>query len=280
MYNRIKNALINPKGLAEYIKDKFIITALYIIIFSMLLSVPYIASLKNIDTSMIRNFRESVKIDQVVEYKIENHQLVSLNGDNPVYEFPMESINPLLKTYVIIAKELDQSILDKHSFDYILYYGETGVSLYLANKKEATFLAEYQYDADLSGLSTGEATATQAFYGMAGYYTNQHRGIIYGVGIPLIVIYSFTQLMFVLVLVTLLNRIVHRRLKVSFGKCMKLSIYALLPVVVCLMFSLFLSGTVFGSIIYLGGFVTTTIFSSVAIIEYARQNLVNQSEEQ
>ena len=115
---------------------------------------------------------------------------------------------------------------------------------------------------------------------MAGYYVNQHKGIIYGVGIPLIMVYAFSQLMFVLLLVSLLNRIVHRRLKVNFGKCMKLSIYALLPVVVCLMFSLFLSGTVFGSIIYLGGFVTTVIFSSVAIIEYARSNYNNQSEEQ
>ena len=280
MYKRIKNAIMNPKGLAEYANDKLIIAIVYLIIFTMLLSVPYIASLRNLDTALIRNFRESVTINEVVEYKIENHQLVSLNGDNPIYEFTMESINPLFKTYLIIGKELDQETLDKHQLDYVLYYGEKGVTLFLAGQSIGTFLAEYQYDANLTGLKDNEPVAMQAFYGMAGYYINQHWGIIYGVGIPLIMIYAFSQVMFVLLLVSLLNRIVHRRLKVNFGKCMKISIYALLPVVVCLMFSLFLSGTVFGSLIYLGGFVITVIFSSVAIIEYARNNFEQPSEEQ
>lgn len=280
MYQRIKNAIMNPKGLADYIKDKIIITILYIFIFVILLSVPYIATLKNLDISLVRNFRESVEINQTIEYKIENHQLVSLNGDNPLYEFQMESINPLLKTYLVIGANLDEETLSKHSLDYVLYYGEKGVSLYLPSNSSPTFLAEYQYDADLTGLSTNDSAAVQAFYGMASYYVNQHWGIIYGFGIPLIMLYALSQLMFVLLLVTLLNRIVHRRLGVSFGKCMKLSIYALLPVVVCLMFSLFLSGTILGSLVYFAGFVTTVIFSSVAINEYARNNFTQQSEEQ
>ena len=280
MYQRIKSAIMNPKGLADYIKDKIIITILYIFIFVILLSVPYIATLKNLDISLVRNFRESVEINQTIEYKIENHQLVSLNGDNPLYEFQMESINPLLKTYLIIGANLDEETLSKHSLDYVLYYGEKGVSLYLPSNSSPTFLAEYQYDADLTGLNTNDSAAVQAFYGMASYYVNQHWGIIYGFGIPLIMLYALTQLMFVLLLVTLLNRIVHRCLGVSFGKCMKLSIYALLPVVVCLMFSLFLSGTILGSLVYFAGFVTTVIFSSVAINEYARNNFTQQSEEQ
>lgn len=278
MYQRLKASLINPKSLVNYVKDKFIIVLCYILIFALLFAVPYIASIKNLGTSLVRKYKQTFPISEVIEYKIENKQLVKTGEFEKTYYFGYNTNNPFFKLSLVISNSISEEFKNEHKNDFLIIYTADGVYFSDDIKSGTIKICDYEKDADLALLKDNDTDASNAFYGLIDSYVNNHKGIIYGFGIPLIYLYSITEFMFLAMMITLLSLLVYRRHHLGFGNILKMVIYSMLPQTIGLMFSLFLYGTTIGALLSDVGFIISVIYAIMALNQLARNKIIQEIE--
>lgn len=278
MYQRLKASLVNPRNIALYVKDKFITTLCYVLIFTLLFAVPYVASIKNLGTSLIRKYKETFPITEVIDYKIENKQLVSTSGVDKLYCYKLENNNPFLKLALVIGNNLTDEFKNEHKNDFLIIYTIDGVYFSDDIKSGMIKICDYENDADLALLKDNDINTSNAFYGLIDGYVNSHKGIIYGIGIPLIIIYSLSQFMFLAMLITIFSVLVYRRQNLGFATILRIVIYSMLPQTLGLMFSLFLYGTTVGAILSDVGFIVTVIFAIMAMNQTIKNKIINEIE--
>ena len=81
MYQRIKNSLIEPKKIANYVNDKFWKLILYIVVLSLLLLIPKISEVRYLSSDVKSAIRDNVQITDEVEYIIKDNQLQPINSE-------------------------------------------------------------------------------------------------------------------------------------------------------------------------------------------------------
>lgn len=255
MYQRLKAALIRPKDNAKYVNDKFGKIFIYLLIYLLLFTVPYVPIFINFSSRVSSQLRSSVKFTEEITYQIKDNQLVSTTEEKNTFKLSVDS-SSINDVYLVIGPNVETN-----NNDLIIHFDEDGI--YLSNMgiiSKYRLLTYEGLDIDLTKLDKGDAETISAFFGIVKTYINMHLGLVYGIGIPAILIMNAFWVAFMSLLIALMGFLAFRMNGLKFKESYKIATLSLAPAAICFMFSIILSSTGFGSLFYWVGFIITTVF--------------------
>lgn len=280
MYQRIKACLLFPKQVAQYINDKIGVVLIYLLIFSLLYMLPFISIISHLNGSVKSMFREGLNKSELIEYRIENSQLVDATGNNKTHYINLSnSDDQMYNTYLVIGSNIDLNVIGLHEMVLIIQMDSDGIYLLTTQINQKIKLVDYVKDVDLTKIYEDDH---QTFIDVLSYvdiYLNANKGIIYGVGIPIIFIYSVIQLLITALMSAVILFLVYARYQIKFRYMYKLALYCQLPTIIGFLFSIIFGGVV-GSLLNNIGFIVSTVYVVIALNHVIRANILKQIEEQ
>ena len=282
MYQRIKNSLLNPKDIAKYAYDKFYVIVLYMLIFVLLLSVPGIARLKKLGSELATQFRENVVIDKDIHYYIRDGKLIDISVDqsSPTYYFSFKNGSQFSGMLLVIGENIDVKKLGMTPM--VFYYTTDGFYVGAPNGNDLIKFKVMDYtneDIDLSLLNDNDMNTQSKFFGMLKTYVLNNMGMVYGIGIPSILLGAFFEIISNVFVIALVGYMFNKKLGLKFGKSMKLGIFCSLPMVLGTLFENVLGNGAIGVVLYYVGFFATIAFYVISsrwhLVEINAKNSLN-----
>lgn len=279
MYQRIKASLMNPKKIVDYLNDKFYITVIYVIVFALLFSLPYLLIMKDFGSSVKSTMAKSLKNADEIEYVIENGKLVSLIEENKTHiiKFDKTSLNNFT---LVIGDNLDSIEKDITNPTLIIQYANDGIyfcqsALLTAKTKLIDYTDSF---VDLRLINDGNLDSINGMLKYVDLFIDQYKVIIYSIGIPTVLVYSAMEILFTTLMSTVLLLIFFGRNGIKFGQIFKVTLYCSLPTVVGLLLTMLFSSWPIAGIFNHIGFCATTCFAIIAINELNKRNILKKNE--
>lgn len=280
MYQRLKACLLFPKRLANYINDRIGIMLIYLLIFSLLYMLPFISIIGNINGSVKSMFREGLNKCELIEYRIEDGQLVDIYGNNKSHYIKLSTTDEqMYNSYLVIGSTIDLNQIGLNEIVLIIQMDKDGIYLLTTQIDQKIKLMDYDKDVDLSKIYEDDH---QTFVDVLSYidtYLDTNKGIIYGVGIPILFIYSVIQILITALMSSVILFLVYAKYQIKFRYMYKLALYSQLPTIIGFLFSIIFGGTI-GSLFNNLGFIISTIYVVIALNQVIRKNIIQQIEEQ
>lgn len=280
MYQRLKACLLFPKRLSNYVNDKIGIVLIYLLIFSLLYMLPFISVISNVNSSIKSMFRDALNKSEVIEYKIEEGKLVDIGGNNKTHYLSLtNSDEKTYNTYLVIGNTIDLNEIGLKDLVLIIHMDHDGIYLLTTQVNQKFKLLEYNKNVDLSKLYDDDH---QTFVDLLSYvdtYIETNKGILYGVGIPILFIYSAMQLLITALMSAVILYLVYSKYQIKFKYMYKLSLYSQLPTIIGFLFSIIFASSL-GSLFNNIGFIVSTIFVVIALNELIKKNILQQIQEQ
>lgn len=259
MYNRIKNLLISPRGIADYVNEKWWKTAIQVFILMIIFAFPTIISTMNsnyVDSSFSNEIVTQIKSSETIYAKIEQNKLTSELDSIKVNYISTSIIQSAFKINVEIIFNPDgctifdgskikneQSLVllfdnDKIQLGQLVKYVPTGSEVENAYENSVAFIpiAYGTYDefklegTDFSKIkSLDDSEISLLFNEIANtflrFFKSEYKIII----IIVLFLSCILDYMISVLFVSCLEKIVYRRLNVKFGKIFKIVLLCSTP---------------------------------------------------
>ncbi len=269
MYSRIRDGLLSPSSIVDYIKDKWYKPFFQIILYALLLTIPTVISILTYEGL---NYDQKMEIRKAfdgeeIPFSIVDGKLVSTKGDDFVYE------NELLEIYKVVISTNENSGKEI-SENYTIVFREeaillsfAGVEMKIANYNDIDKLKNFE----LSLL--GDYNNTNEWNDVFAVCNDVVKSYINFAALS-ISFSAFIQNVMVILIIALIISMsfVFRFSKLlKFSAMYKMSIYYTAPFVIgCLLSSLFNLG-----ILYYIGMIVSLVYSIIGS-NVIVQRLMNQ----
>ena len=279
MFQRIKAALINPRANVRYMNDSFGKFIIYILIYVLLFTLPYIPLLLNIGTTFSETLAKSVNFTERVNYEIKDKKLVALDDAKPVVLKFSSSL--VYETYLAIGEEINYSFPTNKQL-LIIHLDTDGI--YFMNRSGESQAKVMNYNdnyIDLTKLSENDQATINGLFSYVGLYLKSHQALVFGAGLPILFLTNTFYVFGIALLISLFSFISFRALNLRFKKAFRMAILSMTPVVVSFMFSIFLERNAFGNLLYWAGFIITTIYNyrlGTSYIIYLKQKEIEENK--
>ena len=206
MYQRIKNSLIEPKKIANYVNDKFWKLILYIVVLSLLLLIPKISEVRYLSSDVKSAIRDNVQITDEVEYIIKDNQLQSINSETINYTYYVNFENNMIgyNLYVSIGESINYQKIKYPTASIILHYATDGVYFVmpLSTTEDGMDLnhklCDYSgYEIDLRNLHLVDSDERNQFFNIIKHFIDSKMPLIYAISIPVLFISSPIEILMV-----------------------------------------------------------------------------------
>lgn len=247
MYSRLRDGLLSPASVIDYIKDKWGRTILQLLFYALLLSIPAIVSVITYDGL---NYDQKLEVRQAfnnedIPFEIIDGKLVCLDEDNKVYEKKLSDL-----VNVRISLELDDKI--NLSEAYVISFEEEKVVLSMAGlKADVLYYKDYNAFNNFDISKLGEYNNVTEWDVIFNAFTNVVKDYLpYAT-----VVLAFSSIMqnglFLIVFALIISLTFKMRFSnlLKYNVMLKLGIYYLAPYVICALISSLMG---FGLLYYLG----------------------------
>lgn len=258
MYQRIKAALIRPRSNINYVKDRPYKFVIYIIIFVVLFTLPYIPILVNVGSTFADNLAKNAVFKEEISYEIKDNKLSPI-GEAKTHVISFNS-SALFESYIVIGNDIDKSFSNLKQV-LLIHFDNDGI--YFMNRDGANYLKILDYDdkyIDLRKLDDGDRPTLNNFFAYFKTYINNHLGLVYGIGIPVLLVFNTISVLGIALFISVVGLISFRSARITFKESFKLTILTMAPVVITFMFSVFLKRSVFGNLLYWAGLIISSIY--------------------
>ena len=288
MYQRIKNSLIEPKKIANYVNDKFWKLILYIVVLSFLLLLPKISEVRYLSSDIKSAIRDNVQINDEVEYIIKDNQLQSINSEaiNYTYYVNFENNTIGYNLYVSIGESINYQKIKYPTASIILHYATDGVYFVmpLSTTEDGMDLnyklCDYNgYEIDLRNLHLKESDERNQFFNIIKHFIDSKMPLIYAVSIPMFFVSSAIEILIVSLMMGFISYLINKKFNIKFKVVFKLVVYSMFPYVLGYLFSQFFNGSMLSVLFYYVGFFATITYFMIAIKQYLITQYSNYRKE-
>lgn len=269
MYSRIRDGLLSPSSIVDYIKDKWYKPFFQIILYALLLTIPTVISILTYDGL---NYDQKIEIRKAfdgeeIPFSIVDGKLVSTKGDDFIYE------NELMEMYKIVISLNDTSGKEISENYTIVFRQEAivlnlaGVEMKIANYNDIDRLKNF----DLSLL--GDYNNTNAWNDIFAVCNDVVKSYIKfaAVSISLAAFLENGLVILIIALIISMSFVFRFSRLLKFSAMYKMSIYYTAPFVVgCLLSSLFNF-----ALLYYIGMIVSLVYSIIGSNVIVRR-LMNQ----
>ena len=253
MFQRIKAALISPRMNVRYMKDSFGKFIIYILLYVLLFTLPYIPLLLNIGSTFSETLAKSANFNEAVNYEIKDQKLQPFDDAKPVViQFNSSYV---YETYIAIGENINYQFPTNKQL-LIIHLDTDGI--YFMNRNgtnQAKAMAYNDNYLDLRKLNEHDQATINGLFSYVGLYMNKHRGLVFGAGLPILFVTNTIYVLGIALLISLFSFISFRALNLRFKQAFRMALLSMAPVVICFMFSIFLERNTFGNLLYWAGFV-------------------------
>ncbi len=258
MYQRIKAALISPRSNLNYVKDRPFKFVIYILIYIILFTLPYLPILFDIGSNIASTLASQSSFTEEINFEIKDQTLLPIDdAKTMIMKFNEGSF---YQTYLIVGHNVEE---DFSSWKQVLLIHLDTDGIYYMNRDGTNSSKIVDYDneyLDLRKLNDNDRETINKFYGYVTKYINQHLGLVYGIGIPSLFFYNSFIVFGIALFMSVVGMISFRGARLQFKESFKLTILSMAPVVICFMFSVFMKRNLFGNLLYWLGLIISSVF--------------------
>lgn len=268
MYKRIRDSLFDPKKVVDYIKDKGIVCALFVLLFALIMIAPSIYSIINFNISY------DTKSDYITSFKGEYIPYKIINGELVCVD------NSYNKTYSKIVNGIEYTICEldevKASYGVNVVFSKTKVYAVLGGLNIELFsYSDYEElnNFDFNTLTTGSGDSWENLFSVASFLYKDNMLVILFGNIIIGLFYSIMTLM-IAVMIFSLSALFRLRNVIKFGAIVKMNIYYLAPFV----FGNLLDDIIGTRFLYIVGIVITIIYVNIGQVEVFKRVYSHHTE--
>ena len=226
MYKRIRDSLFDPKKVVDYIKDKGIICALFVLLFAFIMIAPSIFNIINYEISydVKSNYITSLK-GEYIPYKIINGELICSDASYS---------DNYTKTIGIVNYTFSTNGEVKSGYGLDVVFTKDKVNIMFSGMNSELFsYSDYEElnNLDFDTLTTGSGQAWESVFSVANKLYKANMPVILITNIIIGLINAIITLM-IAVLIFSFSALFRLRNAIKFGAIMKVNIYYLAPFVV------------------------------------------------
>ena len=259
MYKRIKACLIRPMDNAQYVNNRGRIFFVYLLIYVLLFSIPYLPTIFNLGSKLASDLKQSMKFQEEVNYIIQDGQLDSLKENNITHVYELDTAT-IYATYLVIGYDIDEVFRDLKNGNFI-HFDKDGIYYRSLMANTSLKMMDYGTDTiDLTKLNDGDPLVFNQLFNYVKVYIDNHLGIVYGIGIPIIFLMNMGWALFICLMMSIMGYLSFRFWGLTFKEAFKISMLSLAPSVLCFMFSIFIERSVISNLLYWGGFIISVIY--------------------
>ena len=289
MYKRLKSSIVEPKQLANYAHDRFGKVILYILILSILLMLPKVFNLRYIPSDIKCMVRDTIVIKDEVEYVIKDNKLQSTTSENVNYTYFLDIENNMVgyNFYVAIGESINFKKIKYPTNSMIIHYALDGVYFVIplsATEDGYDFsykLCDYEgYEIDLRNIHVKDSNERNEFFNILKHYIDDKMPIIYGIGLPILLISSAIEIVMISLMMSFICFLVNRKFRLKFKIAFRLVVYSMFSYVFGYVLSELFGTSIITVFLYYGGFFVTITYYMIAVKQYLiNEYLINRNED-
>ena len=280
MYQRLIASLLKPKKIVDYVNDKFRITILYVLIFSIIFSVSYLLVFVDFESNLKGVISQQLCDSEPIEYVIDIDEEAQQPKGKLVCTLEKEksyivSLENTSYYYITIVIGNDLSVLKDSnlSSSIILQYATDGIYFCQASFIETkTKLMDYSAEyVDLSLIAERDISSLRGITKYIDQFFDQYESEILLIAIPGLFISAIGEILFTTLMSSVILLLFFKKFGIKFGTIYKITLYCALPNVLGVLLTVLFSGFAIAGLFSNIGFIATTCYAMIALNELSRK---------